>query len=418
MSNIPSGYKQTEVGVIPEDWEIKEVRNIADNNKIPSGIYKDKNLYGKGTKIIKLGDVFGCDYFIPEIAQKVQLTKKELLAYQVKINDIFIALASVKLEGVGKVMLVNSLDEETAYDHNVALIRVIDSFNPKYICNLFKSNVVRNQIASQATQVGTTFLKSSTILKFKIPVPPTKAEQAAIATALSDVDALISALNSEIAKKYLIKQGAMQELLSGKKRLAGFSDEWEVKKLGDVTEIDSDNLSSSTSPEYIFNYISLEDVDFGRLKNTTELQFKNSPSRARRKIKKGDVLVSTVRPNLKSHLIIKDEVNDWICSTGFSVIRCSHINPYYIFNHFFSSIINSQIETIITGSNYPAINSTDIKNLLIPLPPTKEEQTAIAQILSDMDNDIQTLETERNKTLAIKQGMMQELLTGKTRLLT
>ena len=236
MNNLPEGYKQTEVGVIPEDWEVTEIKHLVENNKVSSGIYKDKNLYGKGSKIVKISDVFGCDYFIPEIAQRVQLTKKELATYQVNIGDIFIALASVKLEGVGKVMLVNSLDEKTAFDHNVALIRVIDGINAKYICDLFKSNIVRKQIASQATQVGTTFLKSSTILKIQIPLPLLP-EQTAIATALSDVDALISALDKLIAKKRLIKQGAMQELLSGKIRLAGFSGKWEVKKFGEVLNV-------------------------------------------------------------------------------------------------------------------------------------------------------------------------------------
>jgi len=413
--NIKTGYKQTEIGVIPEDWVIREVRDIVEKNRISSGIYKDKNLYGQGSKIIKLGDVFGNDLFIPELAQKVQLTKKELIAYQVKVGDIFIALASVKLEGVGKVMLVNSLDEETAYDHNVALIRVIDDIDAEYICDLFKANTVRNQIANKATQVGTTFLKSSTILDFQIPIPPLP-EQTAIAAALSDVDALMGELDKLIAKKRDIKQATMQQLLTGKKRLAGFSGEWEVKRLGDVAEIDPENLNSSTSPEYEFRYISLEDVDSGTLTNTTEMQFKNAPSRARRKIRKFDVLVSTVRPNLQSHLIIQNEVTDWVCSTGFSVVRCKNANAAYIFNHLFASTINSQIDTLITGSNYPAINSSDVKNLLIQMPPTIEEQTAIATILSDMDAEISQLEARRAKTAQLKHGMMQELLTGRIRL--
>lgn len=194
-------------------------------------------------------------------------------------------------------------------------------------------------------------------------------------------------------------------------------EDWEVKKLEAIADIDPENLNNSTNPEYSFQYISLEDVDYGTLRNTTELLFKNAPSRARRKIRKDDILLSTVRPNLKSHLLIKKEISNWICSTGFSVVRCKDniAHSGFVFNHFFSSVIDRQIETLITGSNYPAINSKDVKSLLIPLPPLPEQQ-AIASALSDVDALITALEQLITKKRNIKQGAMQQLLTGKKRL--
>src|SRR5262249_21378084 len=137
---VKPGYKQTEVGVIPEDWCIKQVQQILEGGKMPSGIYKDKTLYGRGTQIIKLGNVFSSDYFDPETAQRVKLNNNEINAYRVRVGDIIIALASVKLEGVGKVMLVTKLAEETAYDHNVAVIRVGDEVDHRYVFYLFKSD--------------------------------------------------------------------------------------------------------------------------------------------------------------------------------------------------------------------------------------------------------------------------------------
>ena len=114
--------------------------------------------------------------------------------------------------------------------------------------------------------------------------------------------------------------------------------DWHVKRLEEISDIDSDNLSSSTNPTYGFRYISIEDVDNGILRNYSEVIFRNAPSRARRKIRKGDVLISTVRPNLKSHLIVNEHVKDWICSTGFCVIRCNDqvVDCGLVFNHFFS----------------------------------------------------------------------------------
>jgi type I restriction enzyme S subunit len=120
---------------------------------------------------------------------------------------------------------------------------------------------------------------------------------------------------------------------------------------------------------------------------------------------------------LQSHLLFSELGSDWVCSTGFSVVRCKSefAIPAYLYAHLFAAKINHQIYTLITGSNYPAINSKDVQALTVDFPPIAE-QTAIAKSLSDMDAEITALEARRNKTRALKQGMMQELLTGKTRL--
>jgi type I restriction enzyme S subunit len=189
--------------------------------------------------------------------------------------------------------------------------------------------------------------------------------------------------------------------------------DWKVVEIKDICDVDADNLTSSTSPNYEFNYISLENVNQGALKETTEMLFKDAPSRARRKIKKGDVLIATVRPNLKSHLLIKKDIENWICSTGFAVLSNKEtlVNSEFIFNHFFSNIINNQIDNLISGSNYPAISNKDVKSLKIPLPPLPE-QKAIAEVLSDMDNLITALERQIEKKRLVKQGAMQRLLTA------
>lgn len=195
-------------------------------------------------------------------------------------------------------------------------------------------------------------------------------------------------------------------------------EDWDVKKLGEVVDIDADNLSAGTSVDYAFNYISLEDVDEGLLRSYSSQIFGSAPSRARRRLRYGDVLVSTVRPNLKSHLLFGQRQGEWICSTGFSVVRCKNSSavPSYIFSHLFATTITKQIESLLTGSNYPAINGKDVKALLIPLPPTLAEQEAIAEALSDTDALIESLEQLIAKKRQIKQGAMQELLTGKRRL--
>lgn len=253
--------------------------------------------------------------------------------------------------------------------------------------------------------------------KFPILIPRNLPEQTAIAEALSDVDGLIGALNALIAKKRDLKQAAMQQLLTAQTRLPGFSGEWTIKKLGDIVETDPENLGSETKPEYAFKYVSVEDVDRGSLRSFSGQVFATAPSRARRKLRLNDVLVSTVRPNLQSHLFFQNNEPDWVCSTGFCVLRCPDgvTHPGYIFQHLFADSINRQIETLLTGSNYPSMNSRDVRALEIPFP-TYPEQTAIAAVLSEMDAELSVLEARREKTRALKQGMMQQLLTGQIRL--
>ena len=187
--------------------------------------------------------------------------------------------------------------------------------------------------------------------------------------------------------------------------------DWEVKTLGEIAEIDCENLSSSTSTNYSFNYISLEDVDCGKLTKYQHLKFDEAPSRARRVLRYDDLLFSTVRPNLKSHFHFKDKSENFICSTGFAVLRTDS-NSNFIYQNFFSNHLNVQVENLISGSNYPAISSKNFKDLVIPLPPLSEQEK-IAEVLSDTDLWIESTEALLAKKRQIKKGAMQKLLSPK-----
>lgn len=200
--------------------------------------------------------------------------------------------------------------------------------------------------------------------------------------------------------------------------LQRFSGEWKMKRLQDISDINSQNFSSSTDPNYKFNYISLEQVDSGRLLGYSEEVFRTAPSRAQRVLKNGDVLMSTVRPNLMAHLFFHEQIPNAVCSTGFAVLRVKHdlSDPYFLFAQLFAQSVNDQISKILAGSNYPAINSRDVKLIEIPCPPEISEQRAIAEALADVDGLLNDLEALIAKKQAIKQAVMQQLLTGKTRL--
>lgn len=407
------GYKRTEVGVIPDDWEVKRLHALAD--RIMVGIasaathaYRDRGVVMFRNQNIKPGRLDDRDVlYIDEVYEENYRNKR------LKAGDLLTARTGYP----GTTSIVPP-QYQGAQSFTTLITRprqnLVDS---EYLCCYVNSEAGKNYFGRNQIGGGQKNVNAGSLKHLPVALPPTKAEQQAIAKALSDADALIGSLEQLIAKKHGIKQGAMQELLTGERRLPGFAGKWTEKAIGQVADIDNDNLAANTKPNYFFRYISLDDVEKGVLKGTTEVVFKSAPSRARRRIRKGDVLFGTVRPNLQSHCIITHEVEDYICSTGFAVIRCrsGQAVPWFIFANLFGHNMKRQIERLIAGSNYPAVNGRDVRELRLVMP-EPEEQQAIASALSDMDVEVAALEEKRAKALKIKQGMLQELLTGRIRL--
>ena len=413
---LKKGYKQTEVGVIPEDWEAKELGELGD---FKNGINKNSQAFGHGLPFVNLMDVFGISFIRDNThLGLVNSNEMERKVYDLRKGDVLFVRSSVKPSGVGLTTVVIQDLTNTVYSGFLIRFRDEGSLDINFKKYCFSEEKFRQRVISNSTVSANTNINQDNLKKLLLVYPGTIKEQRSIATVLSDVDALLDSLDRLIAKKRDLKQATMQQLLTGQTRLPGLSGEWEVKRLGDVVDTDPENLSSETLDDFIFNYISLEDVDHGTLKSFAEQKFINAPSRARRKLRHNDVLISTVRPNLKSHFLFKTKEGEWVASTGFCVVRCRDgiTFPGYILHHFFAGIVNQQIEALLTGSNYPAINSGDVRALEIPVP-TYAEQKAIATVLSDMDAEIAALEQRRDKTRNLKQGMMQELLTGRTRLI-
>ena len=197
-----------------------------------------------------------------------------------------------------------------------------------------------------------------------------------------------------------------------------FDGKWEVRCVHELAHVDPENLPNNTRPNFRFNYISLENVHAGHLHGWSSESFETAPSRARRVVQPGDVLMSTVRPALQGHLLYQNQVPNAVCSTGFAVLRARRdlSDPRFLFAHLFAAGVSAQLQQLLAGSNYPAITGGDAERIRIPCPPTVTEQRAIAAVLSDVDELIGSLEALIAKKRAIKQGTMQALLTGRTRL--
>lgn len=402
------GYKRSDVGVIPDDWNAKPLGEIGDS--LIGLTYRPSEVRKYGTLVLRSSNVQnGTLCFDDNVFVDADIPDRIM----VRPGDILVCVRNGSRDLIGKSALI---DERAVGMTFGAFMGVFRSEYGQFLRHVFQSGIFKKQINEH---LGATInqITNKSLNSFKVPLPPTDEERTEIANALSDVDALLATLDQVIAKKRDMKKAATQQLLSGETRLPGFIDEWQLKRLGDVVDTDPENLGTDTATDFCFNYISLEDVDRGQLRSHSEQIFIDAPSRARRKLMPNDVLVSTVRPNLQSHLLFRGDAGHWVSSTGFCVIRCRErvTCPAFVFSHFFAADVNRQIDTLLTGSNYPAINSGDVRNLAIMFP-SYIEQCAIATVLSEMDAELSALETRRDKTHNIKQAMMQELLTGKTRL--
>jgi type I restriction enzyme S subunit len=312
---------------------------------------------------------------------------------------------------------INSFREEISLLSSVAFIRADHRVaTEEYLLQYLLSVPGRKQVENAMAGNAITRLTLAKIKALQVPLPHVE-EQRRIGSALLDTDDLIDSLERLITKKQAIKQGMMQELLTGRTRLPGFSMPWRTKMLDAVSDIDPETIPAETSPSQMIDYVSLEDVSRGRILASSRVEFSNAPSRARRAVRPLDVLFGTVRPNLQSHALYRGGLRNPVVSTGFAVIRArsSLADPQFLFYVVMSSLTSSQVERIIAGSNYPAVSSRDVRMFEYLLPEIAEQE-AIGAALADAEAELSVLHARLQKACAVKQGMMQELLTGRTRL--
>ena len=194
--------------------------------------------------------------------------------------------------------------------------------------------------------------------------------------------------------------------------------DWKVKKIKDIAKVNAYSLTNDTTKNYEFYYYDISSVNKGKISHPQKkIKYVNAPSRAKRIFKKNDVLMSTVRPNLKGFALIDFEAKDCVCSTGFAVISAKlKSDAMFLYQNLYSHIITNQINRLIAGSNYPAINSRDVENLKIPFPNKTNEREKIAKILHTWDKAIELKEKLIEQKKELKKGLMQKLLTGEVRL--
>lgn len=427
-------FKQTEVGMIPRDWEVKPFKNVA--TLINGRAYSQNELLERGKyRVLRVGN-FGTNdswyYSNLELPEKMYCNKGDLLycwscTYGAYIWD----------------------EEKTIYHYHIWKIADLKA-EKRYLQYILNNDVVQQMNSSNGSTMS--HITKGFLENRLFAFPPTIKEQQRIANALSDIDTLIANLEKLIAKKKNIKQGTMQQLLTGKKRLPGFgSDErqkechsersakreveessgykmtelglipsdWEVKTVSDV----ADNFIGLTySPENVRDYGTLV-LRSSNIQNDKIVYednvFVDMVIPERTLAHDGDILVC-VRNGSKALIgksAILDIGNTRMAFGAFmTVLRAKRgIDNRYLLYAWQSNMIQDQVQESL-GATINQITNADFKRFYLLTPSSIEEQTAIANVLSDMDTEISALETKLAKYRTLKTGMMQQLLTGKIRL--
>ena len=457
---IQSGFKMTEVGMIPNDWNLVEISELAKDmadGPFGSNLKKEHYTSDPQVRIIQLSNIGECGWE-NENTKYTTFEHAKTIARCIVPKEESILVA--KMMPAGRAIICPKTEKQYILGSDVIRITANEKLNSKYFVYATKSQAYLKQI-SDNTQGSTRQRTSiSKLRKIAMPLPIFK-EQQRIANALSDVDTLIANLEKLIAKKKNIKQGAMQQLLTGKKRLPGFApdertgsrptderrkechsersakreveessgykmtelgiipNDWEVKTVSDV----ADNFIGLTySPENVRDYGTLV-LRSSNIQNDKIVYEDNVfvdmviPERAL--AHDGDILVC-VRNGSKALIgksTILDIGNTRMAFGAFmTVLRAKRgIDNRYLLYAWQSNMIQDQVQESL-GATINQITNADFKRFYLLTPSSIEEQTAIANVLSDMDTEIATLETKLAKYRTLKTGMMQQLLTGKIRL--
>ncbi|MCO5253850.1 MAG: restriction endonuclease subunit S [Bacteroidetes bacterium] len=408
---VTEKYKQTEVGLIPSDWELVELGSISN---ISSGGTPNRGIAAYWNGGIPWVTTSQIDF--NTINQSFEfITEEGLNNSAAKIYKKGTLLMAMYGQGKtrGKVAILG-IDATT--NQACAAIYVNKDILKEYVfCNLSgRYDEIRN-LSNTGNQEN---LSGELIKKILIPLPPTKAEQSAIATALSDADALINSLEKLIAKKRNIKQGAMQQLLQPKEG-------WLNKSLGEIGEITGAGVDKliveGETPVRLVNYMDVFNRDFIYSKELNHWVTAPSHKANKCSVKQGDIFFtpsSEMRYDIAVSAVAMEDIPDAVYS--YHLVRLRLFEDWdlnfrtYIFK---TKYFLGQAEQICEGSGKRyVITLPKFRSMKIFYPPTKEEQTRIATILSDMDAEIATLEAKLEKYRKVKLGMMQNLLTGKIRL--
>ena len=409
---IMTEYKESEVGSIPADWDVVALREIGSFSK-GNGISRDDSSTGN-IPAIRYGELYVNQHdYIREFTSHIS-PEVAKIACPIHNGDLMFTASGETKEDIGK-SIAYSGEEEAYAGGDLIILSPHRELNPIFMGYLTNAEYVRKQKELRAQGDAVVHITASSIGEIIVALPP-RDEQNRIADALVITDSLISSLDELIEKKRMIKDGLMQELLTGKKRLKGFSGKWETVKLNEIAEMSSGGTPSSKEVSFYggdIPFLSISDMTssgkyiFRTEKTITKLGLENSSAR----VFPPGTLMYAMYASLGKCSITNIEVAISQAILGFKL--SPRVDKMFLYYHF--CYIEESVKKIGQTGTQSNLSKQIVENFALELPEI-DEQKAIGRVLSDIDLEISTIESMRDKYLLIKQGMMQQLLTGKTRL--
>lgn len=435
--DVPPGYKRTEVGVIPEDWEWERLGvecDLVTKGTTPTSI--ERQFVTDGIRFLKAESISDEGKIIPEMIDFIdESTHRLLRRSQLQVDDLLVSIAGV----LGKIGQVREGDSPANTNQALAIVRLKKRahINRNFLFWYLRGENIQKQILDISVQGAQANISLQNVRDFQI-VQPEEGEQLTIAEALSDADALIESLQQLIAKQRVIKQGAMQALLTGRQRLPGFTGtrasspalessqdgrvpngEWQTKRLSELTDIRSGGTPSTGRADYWDG-----DVLWCTPTDITALDGRKYLNGTARKITQLGLKSSSAELIPAHSIVMTSRATIGACAINTAPVTTNQgFKNFVPFNdvnvEFLYYLLCTQTNGLISlcgGSTFLEISKAQLSVYEVKFPPTIEEQTAIANVLSDMDAGIDALEARLAKTRALKTGMMQALLTGRIRL--
>ena len=414
---VKPGYKQTEVGVIPRDWDTQTLGKIGEC--LIGLTYDPSNVKSDGVLVLRASNIEqGALQFDDNVFVDMEVPEKILA----KEGDLLICVRNGSRPLIGKCALIDKRAEGMTFG---AFMSIFRSPHNRFIFYCFQSDLVKRQIHEH---LGATInqITNKSLNSFRIPFPNCD-EREMIAAALSDVDGLVGALDKLIAKKQDLKQAAMQQLLTGQTRLPGFSGEWKVKSLVSFVKcerfaiVDGPFGSQMKVDEFVPSgvpVIEMEHLKDGFIDKRIErcITPKKFEELKRSAVFPGDIVISKTG-SLGYLGIIPESIEKGLITSRLAKISLdpSCADRMFIFQYLLKLRTDGYWEKVSQGGTMQILGIRMLQNAPIP-DISVAEQGAIATVLSDMDVELAALEHRLAKARALKHGMMQELLTGRTRL--
>jgi type I restriction enzyme S subunit len=406
---------------LPSGWTLTPVGDLL---KFKNGLNKGKAYFGYGTPIVNYMDVFRhAGLRRTDVHGLVDVTNAEKQAFSARKGDILFTRTSETPEEVGISTVLLEDIEDAVFSGFVLRGRPVgDRLTSEFAQYCFESRFVRGQIVSSATYTTRALTNGRILSNVKLPLPDDPYEQQAVAKALSDADGVVAGLERVIAKKRLIKQGTMQDLLTARRRLPGFSGEWLSRPLCSVSSFITKGATPTT---YGFGweahgilFLRSECVSSRGLDLSQSMFISEEAHRAtkRSEVTGGDILI-TITGNVGRVIRLPNDFGQANINQHIARIRINSgaAIPDFVFHQLSRPEYLRHFNSIVTGQAYPQISLQQVREAQVHFPEI-EEQFAIAEFLNDMDSEIQSLESRLAKVRAVKEGMMQNLLTGRVRL--